>query len=94
MITDLEIYDIFRIAYSDMFGDREEDDFLFDEVIDYAHEVLESGSIDVMLDLIERLIYMTHPVQAWTGEIYHSIGKIELKDKQILMEAAIKRLAR
>ncbi|GAA4652358.1 hypothetical protein GCM10023116_46420 [Kistimonas scapharcae] len=88
-IDDLELYELIVAAYPEKFDANSEDD-IWDEVLEWAEE--EFCDIDALSRLLGRLLYLTSPMQsAISGEYVHCLGKVDIKDGQANMVAAVSR---
>lgn len=95
--SDLEIFELMCAAYPEKFDENAEG-CIWDEVMEFAEDKFgdEFGGIDVFMEFIGRIVYLTQPVQsAISGGVSHCLGKVEIKDGSALMTSAIsRRLAR
>ena len=91
LLDDLEQYELTVAAYPEKFGVREEDNDLWDEVIEFFEETI--ADPDQVLDLLSRLIYLTMPMGSpLSGRVCHVLGVPEiLKDGSIGMMSAVSR---
>lgn len=91
LLDDLEQYELMVAAYPEKFGDREEDNDLWDEVIEFFEEV--TCDQEMVLDLLSRLIYLTMPMGSpLSGRVCHVLGvPAILKDGSIGMMSAVSR---
>ena len=88
-IDDLELYELIVAAYPDRFDENSEN-CIWDEVMDFAEE--QFGDLDNLCELLGRVVLLTSPLgSVITGELAHCLGKVEIRDGQAHMTAAVQR---
>lgn len=91
-LTDLELYEVLVAAYPEKFGGREESDDLWNEVMDFTQDLCDDMDETELRRLIGRLVFLTMPMQAAvSGQARHALGKIETRNGQAHMTAAVSR---
>lgn len=89
-LDDLELYELIVAAYPERFGERDENgDDLWDEVNSFVEEELCGELLQDEYGLrqfLGRILLLTNPVRAsLSGELFHALGKVEIKGDQVLM---------
>lgn len=89
-LTELELYELIIAAYPDEFDESTGD--IWDLVMEFVEEEL--GDIDVICDLLGRVAMLTSPLgSAISGELYHCLGAVTIKNGKASMTAAVQRRA-
>jgi hypothetical protein len=89
-LTELELYELIVAAYPDEFDESTGD--IWDLVMEFIEEEL--GDIDVICNLLGRVAMLTSPLgSAISGELYHCLGPVTIKNGTASMTAAVKRPA-
>ncbi|MGL6448916.1 hypothetical protein ACSZNO_21570 [Aeromonas veronii] len=89
--SDLELYDLLVAAYPDKFNEDGPDD-IWDDVMEFAEELVSSGDVGVLSELLGRVVMLASPMQGMiAGESRHSLGKVTIQGNQVLMTSAISR---
>lgn len=93
-LSDLELYELLVAAYPEKFDADSEDD-LWDDVMEYADELVTDIDVHGLMDLLGRVVMLTHPVKsAISGHIMHALGTVEIVagwPAQIHMTACVTR---
>lgn len=91
LLDDLEQYELIVAAYPEKYADREEDNDLWDEVIEHFEEVISEP--EAVNELLSRIVYLTMPMgSALTGQAYHVLGTTKLlPDGTVGMASAVSR---
>lgn len=88
-LSDLELYELIIAAYPDKFDEYSEDD-PWDDVMEFVDE--QFGDIEIVSELLGRVVMLTSPLgSALSGQMHHCLGKVEIKDGQSYMMAAVSR---
>ncbi|WP_270818318.1 hypothetical protein [Aeromonas sp. Y318-3] len=88
--TDLELYELLVAAYPDKFSEDGPD--IWDDVMEFAEELVSSGEVEVLSELLGRIVMLASPMQGMiAGESRHSLGKVTIQGNQVLMTSAISR---
>lgn len=88
-VSDLELYELIIAAYPDKFDENSSED-IWDEVMEFVEE--QFGDLENISELLGRVVMLTSPLgSAISGELHHCLGKVEIKDGQAFMTAAVKR---
>lgn len=93
-LTDLELFELIVAAYPEKFGEREETDELWDEVMGFVEEGLDGDLEDEfgLRRFLGRIVMLTMPMtSALRGTERHVLGKVEKVGDEYRMTAAVKR---
>lgn len=91
-LSDLELYELFIAAYPEIYVGQEEDEALWDRVMEHADDVLSDP--DEARDFLGRVVMMTNPVRSpLTGRLNHVLGKVRVSGNQVEVQAAVSLLA-
>ncbi len=86
-LTELELYELLVAAYPEKFGDRPEDNQLWEDVLEWAED------LDIN-DLLGRVVMLTTPQRSpLSGKLYHALGPVFISKDTVSMTAAVKREA-
>lgn len=87
--TELEMYEVLLAAYHDKFDENGDN---WDEVLEFAEELVSSGDTDVLADFIGRMVKLTNPIQSMLSDGYEQcLGKVRSSGNTVYMDAAISR---
>lgn len=93
-LTDIELFDLIVAAYPEKFGEREETDDLWDEVMGFVEEGLDGDLEDEfgLRRFLGRIVMLTMPMTSTLrGTERHVLGKVEKVDSEYRMTAAVNR---
>jgi hypothetical protein len=91
LLDDLEQYELMVAAFPEKYADREEDNDLWDEVIEHFEEVI--CEPEAVNELLSRIVYLTMPMGSpLTGRAAHVLGTTKLlADGSVSMMSAVSR---
>ncbi|WP_281647930.1 hypothetical protein [Parendozoicomonas sp. Alg238-R29] len=90
-VDDLELFELIVAAYPDKFDENAEG-CIWDEVMEFAEDKF--GDLEDISEFLGRIALLTMPANsAISGETTHCLGKVEIRDGQAFMTAAVQRKA-
>lgn len=91
-LEDIELYELFIAAYPEIYGGQEEDDALWDRVMEHVDDAFsDPGEVK---DFLGRVVMLTNPMRsALTGKLTHVLGRVTVEGNEVTMQAAVRRQA-
>lgn len=89
-LSDLELYELFLVAYPEIYSGQEECDALWDRVLEHVDDVFSDP--EEARDFLGRLVMMTNPMSSpLTGRLNHVLGKVSVVGNEVEVRAAVSR---
>ena len=86
-LTELEMFDLLRLAYPEKFADDEDE--TWEKAMAFADQL---EGFDELADLLGRVVMLTSPISSpLTWEVFHALGAVSVKDGKSTLVAAVKR---